>query len=1057
MSAERESRPVVDAGSALWPRLALVALCAVLFFPGLGERDLWNPDEPRYAEVTREMIATGDYLVPHLNGEIYTHKPPLMFWAMALSSGLSGGLDETAVRLPSALAATGVVLLIFAIGRRLFGLRAGVVAALAFATCIKAGWQARVGQIDMVLTFFVTLTAYLWIRAWREERSHLYLLGFLSAGFGTLAKGPAALLPLLLAFVVFHLDEGRRSGGWDVGRREVGRMGVGRGLLLWAAVVLAWLLPAGFAAAAASGGWEYLHELLVTQNLTRYTAGADYAGTAAHLHPWYYYLYVVPVEFLPWTLLVPGALWIHFRRADDTRRRDARLLVAWVVVTLVFFSLSPAKRSVYVLQLYPALALLVGSGLDLFVRFRDERERETSGARRAGRWLVLPAGLFGVLAVAAAGILIHLGPRHPDAALLPHWVPTGMGIVFAGIAVGALAAAWLFHRRRHLGAAGVLGAAFGSAMLFVVLVVLPTFEPYKSTRPIAERYLELAAADESYGLYPDPEPSLYFYTGRFAERLETEAELRRFLARPERSWLFVERDDLAGLELPPGVGEVARGPDPENGYVLFSTGGTRPEALLAETETSTDSRSWWYGFFNVRSVGELLWVACGLLGQALFTGRMLVQWIASERRRESVVPVAFWWLSLAGASMLLAYFAWRRDVVGILGQATGWMVYARNLYLLHRERPGLADLLGSLVERFSRIAPRGVRPSAGVLLPVLLVSLPASLVVTASASHAVTLRSADAKMGSQFEVTVVAADAATAERAAAAAWAEIDRVEALISSWRPDSQTTRINEAAGREPVVVSQELFDLVRRSLSVAKLTGGAFDPTFGGVGRLWDFGRREGGRTRARLPDPEELREALELVDWRRVELDPARRSVYLPKEGMRLGFGAIGKGYAANRAVWVLEEHGIESGVVSAGGDLVAFGRRENGEPWTVGLADPRRPGELLGRLVLTDTAVVTSGDYERFVEIDGERYAHILDPRTGWPVRGVGSVTVVCPDGELADALATAVFVLGPDEGLRLIDRLRGIEALVIDHEGRLHASENFRQRLEDGTWNERDE
>ena len=296
-------------------------------------------------------------------------------------------------------------------------------------------------------------------------------------------------------------------------------------------------------------------------------------------------------------------------------------------------------------------------------------------------------------------------------------------------------------------------------------------------------------------------------------------------------------------------------------------------------------------------------------------------------------------------------------------------------------------------------------------------------------------------MGSPFHITAVSTDEAQAREAVEAAFAEIDRIEARISSWRESSETSALNRHSGQGPMVVSDELFGLIERSLKVSKLTGGAFDISFAGAGKLWDFKAKP-----PVLPEPEALREGLDRVGYRWIHLDREARTVELARPGMRIGFGGIGKGYAANRAVRTLKDHGIQSGLVNAGGDLFAFGHQEDGQPWSIGLADPVQRGTVFARLDIVDRAVVTSGDYERFIEIDGVRYAHILDPRTGYPVRGVRSVTVVCPDGELADALATSVFVLGVEQGLRLIERLRGVEALVIDDQGRLHPSTSFQTR-----------
>ncbi|MCP3964499.1 MAG: FAD:protein FMN transferase, partial [bacterium] len=284
--------------------------------------------------------------------------------------------------------------------------------------------------------------------------------------------------------------------------------------------------------------------------------------------------------------------------------------------------------------------------------------------------------------------------------------------------------------------------------------------------------------------------------------------------------------------------------------------------------------------------------------------------------------------------------------------------------------------------------------------------------------------------------------AARAQLALDRAYLEIDRIEAMISSWRPTSVTSEINRQAGVRAVPVPAELFNLVRRSLKLSELTGGAFDITFAGLGGLWDF-----KADNPRLPEPAAIRQALEHVGYRKIVLDSAERTIFLNDSGARIGFGAIGKGYAANRAVFVLKENGIESGVVSAGGDLVAFGRKEDGGLWDVGIAHPLHRDHVFARLPLSEQAVVTSGDYESFVTIDGKRYTHILDPRTGVPVDHLRSVTVVCPDGELADALATAVFVMGPVDGLRLINQLNGIEALLVDAEGQLLFSGRLRSQL----------
>ena len=310
--------------------------------------------------------------------------------------------------------------------------------------------------------------------------------------------------------------------------------------------------------------------------------------------------------------------------------------------------------------------------------------------------------------------------------------------------------------------------------------------------------------------------------------------------------------------------------------------------------------------------------------------------------------------------------------------------------------------------------------------------------VVAGSASAELVRDARLKMGARFEVTAVHADAALARDAIENAYREIVRVESLISSWRESSETADINRAAGVHPVTVSRELYALIRRSLKVTDLTRGAFDITFASVGRLWNFKNPV-----PVLPDPDRLAAAMRAVGTTHVVLNEADSSVYLARPEARIGFGAIGKGYAANRAVAVLKNSGITSGVVNAGGDLLAFGRREDGKPRVLGVADPRRPDRTFAHLRLADLAIVTSGDYEPFFLLDGRRCAHILDPRTGYPVDHSRSVTIICQDAELADALATAVFVLGPADGLALINQLRGVEGFLVDAAGQLRMSRNL--------------
>lgn len=322
------------------------------------------------------------------------------------------------------------------------------------------------------------------------------------------------------------------------------------------------------------------------------------------------------------------------------------------------------------------------------------------------------------------------------------------------------------------------------------------------------------------------------------------------------------------------------------------------------------------------------------------------------------------------------------------------------------------------------------------------------LLVTATAAQTASYSESRLVMGSAFTLTAVAADEAAARQAVEAGFEEAVRIERLISSWDPQSETAAVNRMAGIAPVKVSRELFDLIYRSKKVSELTGGLFDVSFASIDRLWRF-----DGTLTTLPDSAEVARSVALIDYRNIALNRDSLTVFLRHAGMKIGFGAIGKGYAANRCKAVMQNLGIESGVVNAGGDLIAWGSQSGGKPWTIGIADPERQDHALSWLEIGGMAVVTSGDYERFVEIDGRRFAHIINPKTGWPAQGLRSVTIICPDAELADALATAVFLMGSDQGIRFVNTLAQVECLLVDDAGRLHASDGVNLYLQeiDGT------
>ena len=295
-------------------------------------------------------------------------------------------------------------------------------------------------------------------------------------------------------------------------------------------------------------------------------------------------------------------------------------------------------------------------------------------------------------------------------------------------------------------------------------------------------------------------------------------------------------------------------------------------------------------------------------------------------------------------------------------------------------------------------------------------------------------------MGSRFEITAIAENDTIAWEAINAGIAEIERIEKLISSWDKNSQTSEIIRQAGIGPVVVDRELYDLVYRAKKISKLTQGAFGISYASMDRIWFF-----DGSMKEMPSAKTIDEARAKINWEHIILNPETHSVFLKDKGMKIGFGAIGKGYAANRAKAIMENiNGIYGGGVNASGDLITWGKSNRDEGWTVKIADPKNKEKPLGWLSVKNMAIVTSGDYERYVQFNGKRYAHIIDPRTGYPTTGIKSVTIVCPDAEVADALATSVFVLGKLKGLELINQLNGVECLLVTDDDNVFTSENLK-------------
>jgi len=290
----------------------------------------------------------------------------------------------------------------------------------------------------------------------------------------------------------------------------------------------------------------------------------------------------------------------------------------------------------------------------------------------------------------------------------------------------------------------------------------------------------------------------------------------------------------------------------------------------------------------------------------------------------------------------------------------------------------------------------------------------------------------DAIMGTAIRVELWTDDTVAGEAAIDAVMDEMRRIDREMSPFKPESELSRINREAADHPVPISAEMFDILSRSIDFSKLSGGAFDITFSSVGFMYDYRRHI-------KPTDAEIAKALPGINYRHMLLDAEHRTVRFTRHGMRIDLGGIGKGYAVDNCIAILQKRGITHALVTAGGDSRVLGDRE-GRPWMVGIRDPRRKDNVVAVIPLVNSAISTSGDYERYFEVNGVRYHHIINPKTGKSATGVHSVSVIGPDATTTDGLTKPVFILGPEKGLKLIESIPGVDAVVIDAEGRMFYS-----------------
>jgi len=290
-------------------------------------------------------------------------------------------------------------------------------------------------------------------------------------------------------------------------------------------------------------------------------------------------------------------------------------------------------------------------------------------------------------------------------------------------------------------------------------------------------------------------------------------------------------------------------------------------------------------------------------------------------------------------------------------------------------------------------------------------------------------------MGSRWGITLVAIDSVTTEQNIDRVIAEVTRIENLISDWIPESQVSQINSQAGLRPVKVDREVFELTQRAISLSKVTDGAFDISFAAMDRIWKF---DGSLTE--MPSAEIIKKSVEKVGYKNIILDSINSTIFLKTQGMKIGFGALGEGYAADKCREMMLDRGVKSGIVNGSGDMSTWGKQPDGSDWTIGITNPMKEGALVAVIPLREGAVVTSGSYEKYVILNGKRYSHIINPATGYPASGLCSVTVFGPSAEQANSYSTSMMVLGKDKAIALIKKYPAYSYILITDQGQIFSS-----------------
>ncbi len=536
-----------------WAQLfVLLGFCLLLYFLNLGQWDLWSPDEPRYAQVAREMVNGGDWIIMHFNGGMYEDKPPLFFWFVAFSSYLWQGFNSFSVRLPAALLGTLTVLLTFLLGKNIYSTRTGFFSGLVLATSLEFAYLSTRVNIDTTLTFFTTaslLCFFEWYRHPKGESSEcgrtrgLSIYGFyIGMALGTLTKGPVGfILPLFISVIYLLIRK-----DW----KGIKGMKLIPGIVLMMGIILAWYVPA-----VLKGGRDYLNATLLQQTINRYSEGWS------HVKPFYYYFYNYPFESLPWVLFLPAAIAYGFSKETIERRQNFLFLLTWFVVIFIFFSLSKGKRGLYLLPLYPAVSIMIGKlWNDLISTSIDHFRHE---------WISFPLyGLMGLTLIAGAAVPWLISMKFPS--YLPYSLPIAFLMVGSGLTL------FVLNRFRMYAAIfflliGIMAGGF----FYTLRVVFPVVNPYKSARFVCQEITSRIQPGEKLALYGGFVTAPYnYYTGRVPIlEIEGEESLVHFLKSPERVFCILKFRDFSKFQAiadKPGVQLITRRKVGSDDIVLIS-------------------------------------------------------------------------------------------------------------------------------------------------------------------------------------------------------------------------------------------------------------------------------------------------------------------------------------------------------------------------------------------------------------------------------------------------------------------------------------------------------